>query len=241
MEFSREQKDFLQRFIKCDTKIKYYDSASPFFLPNALFMAADIFRLEVNYNDETSRSGRKLEVFYEKCNSKYKGIYSIFDWVYFFEYLRDNNYVQTITLKGKQDNDNFGYAWTDDDLRISLGTYRHRNLDNIDSEDIDNIEIDGLKNWWCQCIYPRQKLIELVLRNFKTPEQIRFNRQIRITILALLASTALGIFGFCENRVVETCPEQQNELMDAVKSALIDTTYVRISKPIPKEANLEKG
>ena len=238
MEFSKEQKDFMRRFVGEDTKKHYSDAYSPFYLLNIIVEVAEIVKIHVKYdeNSHTTTTGRVLKVTYLKDNPKFKGITSIFDWLHFFNYLRDNNYITVLTMGDKQKGSIYTYKWNDDALialgRVSHGKYNDRSRDEQVSDDIHNEEIEDLKNWDRELIYPRPLLLELVARNFKTQEQVRFRKQMWVTIIALFASTTMGIvsavIGICglSKDSDEVDHQQHIESINVIKSTSVDTTQI---------------
>ena len=207
---------------------------------------AEIVKIEWRYDNENS-SARSLEVSYEKNNPKYKGIYSVFDWMHFFNYLRNNNYVSVLTMADKPKDGKYNFSINDDDIRISQDKWRERHPNEIDCENIGNIEICELKDLWCECIYPRPLLGELVARDFKTQEQIQFTKQINktncalvVSIAALVVSITVEIYSICKNNDAKINPQQHKELINAIESTSIDTTQTKIINLFPQEQVLKK-
>lgn len=269
MEFSKDQKEFLRRFVGEDTTIDFGDTASPFWVPNIILDVVNIVKIDCKY-DVNNPSTRSLEVWSVKNNPKYKGIYSIFDCMYFLNYLRDNNYITVLTMADQPQDGKYRLYHHDDDIRVSRRIYKKRNDDEIEEgQPIYNIEIEGLKNWWCECIYPRPLLLELVASDFKTPEQRQFEIEMQLTkdifkkqmrvstkmfkkqfcatlwaiwvsVIALVLSTAVGVCGIFKDGDTKTAPQQHKESINSTQSTLIDTTQIKIIKPTSTETNLKK-
>ena len=264
MEFSKEQKDFLKKFVINETREGISNAHSPFWLPNIILDVAEIVKIEWRYDNENS-SARSLEVSYEKNNPKYKGIYSVFDWMHFFNYLRNNNYVSVLTMADKPKDGKYNFSINDDNIRVDQGKYRERHPNEIDCENIENIEICELKDLWCECIYPRPLLGELVARDFKTQEQVRFETEMMETkkmfkanmkatkdmfkknicytkwmLGVALFSSLLALFIGLLSGNTETDHQQHKELINAIQSTSINTTQIEIIKPIPIETSLKK-
>ena len=178
MEFSKEQKDFLGKFIEYDTKQGFANTESPFYLLNIIVEVAEIVKIKVTCNEDSERS---LEVEYDPSNQNYKGIYSIFEWMDFLNYLRDEGYITVLTMGEKQKDGKCHYTWDKVPRLIPIGKNKERASGETSSEDINNEEIEGIKNWTRECIYPKQKLRELVASEFKTQEQVRFEDEMRET------------------------------------------------------------